>query len=363
MQLFCPSCQAAFSGASRCPRCGGLLLMPQEATPDESPRRRRESHEPICPTPLGRVIVGTLLALGLYLALRKLATGWLTATTGDPDAWWMSFEGLRTVLGLQAGAAVFGALIAGACRPRGFPLGAVVGGLCGSLFLAAELVGGAPPADLVILVQPAVLLAAGGIAGTIGSRVWPTAPDVEMPPPAAAISKLSSIQLETDPPAATRRPTAWFRVLVGALLMVAGAGLADQIRFGAQKYSGGLLKVESRGQGRFLSWQFATLVILGGGALAGAGTGAGIRHGIFAGVLGAAGVLGLSSAQGEIVIPAGYWLDKLHLGGLALLDPAAVTAVASGVILAGMVGGWLGATLFLPLAPPHMRNRRLRMGD
>src|SRR5262245_17403265 len=244
MQLFCPSCQAAFSGASRCPRCGGLLLMPQEATPEEAPRRRDSRHEPIRPTPFGRVFLGTLLGLGLYLALRQLAIGWVVATQGDTEAWWMSFDGLRTVLGLQAGAAVFGALIAGANRPRGFPLGAVVGGICGSLFLAAEVIGGAPPADMVILVQPAILLAAGGIAGTIGSRIWPTAPEVEMPPPAASISKLSSIQLDTDPPAATARPTAWLRVLTGALIMVAGAGMADEVRFGAQKYSGGMLKVE-----------------------------------------------------------------------------------------------------------------------
>ena len=33
MLLFCPECQAAFTGVSRCPRCSGLLLMPDEAPP------------------------------------------------------------------------------------------------------------------------------------------------------------------------------------------------------------------------------------------------------------------------------------------------------------------------------------------
>src|SRR5205085_11069846 len=105
MQLFCPACQAAFSGTSRCPRCGGLLLMPQEATA-LAPRPRVSGYEPVRPTPLARAVVGTLIALGLYLGLRKLATGWALATEPDPEAWWLSFDGLRAVFGFQAAAVV-----------------------------------------------------------------------------------------------------------------------------------------------------------------------------------------------------------------------------------------------------------------
>ena len=43
MQLFCPTCQAAFPGTQRCPRCGGLLLMPQEAA-ENTPTARDDRH-------------------------------------------------------------------------------------------------------------------------------------------------------------------------------------------------------------------------------------------------------------------------------------------------------------------------------
>ena len=45
MQLYCPNCQAAFSGATRCPRCDGRLFTPDEpvetpaAVPDPAPDR------------------------------------------------------------------------------------------------------------------------------------------------------------------------------------------------------------------------------------------------------------------------------------------------------------------------------------
>lgn len=359
MQLFCPSCQAAYFGASRCPRCGGLLLMPQEAT--VQPRRRHTGYEPIRPTQTARVIVGLVLALGAYLGLRQFATGLVLAAEPNPEAWWLSFDGLRVVFGLQATAAVFGALLAGAGRPRGFVLGAAVGGLCGLAFLAVEVAGGAPPLNPVLLVQVAVLLGAGAVAGVVGARVWPTPPDVEMPVPASP-NKLSSIQLDVNQARLKNRPTRWVRVLVAGVVIAAGVTTAEAARHGAQKHSAGMLHVESQGQGRFLSLQMAVLVILAGAGFAGAGTGAGIRHGLFAGFLGGVGVVALGAATGDVASPVAYWLERVRLHGAGLLDPAAAGAVVGAVILAGAVGGWLGGTLFLPLAPASLRNRTFRFG-
>src|SRR5205085_900385 len=157
-----------------------------------------------------------------------------------------------------------------------------------------------------------LLLIAGGVAGTMGSRVWPAAPDLDMPVPASKASKLSSIQLGVEQPKDTTRPTAWVRVLVGAAVMVAGFAVADKGRSLLQKYSQGMLKVETTGQGRFLSWQFATLAALAGAGFAAAGTGAGLRHGVLAGLLGGLGVVGLCAAQGEATPPVAYWLTKLN---------------------------------------------------
>ena len=361
MQLFCPACQAAFAGVARCPRCAGLLLMPQEAAALAHDAVAEGRPALMRLTPVSRVVVGTVLALGLYLALRKLTVGALFALGAEPEEWWLTTDGLGTVFGLQAAAALFGALLSGAGRPKGLPLGVAVGGFCGVLFLGAEILAGVPAGELVLYAQPVILASIGGVAGAVGARVWPPPPDLDMPLPVTG--KMSSIQLGIETAKTPERPMAWGRVILGAALMVAGVGLADKVRHTAQKYSGGLLKVESIGQGRFLSWQFATLAVLAGGAAAGAGTGAGLRHGVCAGFLGAFGVVGLVAARGEPTQSVAYWLDWLNMSAAGGLAPGGMAGVAAGVLAASLVGGWLGAALFLPLAPAHMRHRRLKAGD
>ena len=360
MQLFCPDCQTAFTGVSRCPRCSGLLLMPDETPPDPGHRSSSARPTPIRPTPVGRVVVGTIVALGLYLGLRKLLIGWVFATEPDPAGWWLSTESLTAVFALQAIAGLFGAVLAGAGRESGFSLGAATAGCCGGLFLAAEMVGGVPSGHLVMYLQPFLLAFGGGIAGSIGARVWAAVPELDMPRPVR--KKQSSIQLDTDRPESRRRPTSWVRVLVGATVIMAGVGLADPIRVKTEFVTGGALKAHSFGQSRFISWQIATLAVLGGGMLAGSATGAGTRHGVIAGLLGAVGVIALSVSQGGLSPPMAYVVDKLEIAASDINHPVAVAVAALTVLMTGLVGGWLGGTLLLPLAPPHMRKGRLRLG-
>jgi hypothetical protein len=357
MQLFCPACQSAFPGTQRCPRCGGLLLLPQEAAEAVAsrPKTATPASPSFQPTPAGRVVVGAVFALGLYLALRKLATGVALASHPDPEAWWGSFEGLVAVCGGQALAVIFGAIVAAAGRTGGSLFGMAVGGLCGGLFLTAELFAGAPPADLVLYVQPIVLICVGGVAGVLAARIWGAVPILDMP--VLDRNKLSSAQFALTEPNAKGRPTSLVRVFAGAMIMLSAVAVADKVRSGAQKYSGGLLHVTSVGQGQFLTWQIAVMGMLAGGATAAAGTGAGLRHGVLAGALGAVGVLGLTASLGEPLSPVSYWLGALRLGTLPYNDPAAITAAVSGVLVLGVLGGWLGGTLFQPLAPEHMRRR------
>lgn len=361
MQLFCPVCQAAFPGTQRCPRCGGLLLLPHEASEGSSSTTPRPKlpPAPALPTPTGRVAVGAVLALGLYLGLRKLALGALLLTHPEPDAWWSSFDGLLAVCCGQGLAVIFGAVVAAAGRSGGFLFGTAVGGLCGGLFLAAELLAGAPARDLVLYVQLVVLVLVGGVAGVFAARIWGAVPVLDMP--VTDRSRLSSSRFALEPTAHPSRPTAWLRILAGAMIMLLAVAAAEQVRSGVQKYSGGMLRVNSIGQGQFLTWQIAVLGVLGGGLMAGAGTGAGIRHGVIAGGVGGVGVLGLTVLRGQPLSPVAYWLNKLNLGELPPSDPAAVIAALGGVLLLGVLGGWLGGTLFLPLAPEYMR-RRLQPG-
>ncbi len=117
--------------------------MPHEVSP-EAPHRQAEAPPPPRPTALGRVVIGTVLALGLYVALRKLATGFVLMAEPDPAGWWLSFKGLAAIHGSQTLAVIFGALVAAAGRTTGYALGLAVGVICGGLFLAYELLAGGP---------------------------------------------------------------------------------------------------------------------------------------------------------------------------------------------------------------------------
>lgn len=358
MQLFCPACQAAFSGVSRCPRCSGLLLMPHEVAPDAPHRQADASPPPPSPTVAGRVMLGTTLSLGLYLGLCQLMTSLVLATQPDPAEWWMSLPGLATIYAAQAMAVVFGSMIAASGRPAGYALGLTVGAVCGTLFLGYELLTGAPARALVIYLQPPVLALLGLVAGIIGAWVWGPLPAIHVP--VAMPSKLSSLHLATES-RARRRPTAWPRVLAGAALMVIGVSVADPARLWLQKNSAGILQVQSMGQGEFITWQLATFLVLLGGVVAAAGTGAGIRHGLLAGALGGAGILGVNLKMDGGLRPVEYWLEWVALDGYPLTAFPSILATVGGVVVVALLGGWLGSSLLLPLAPPEMR-RRARVG-
>jgi hypothetical protein len=312
------------------------------------------------PTAVGRIAIGTVLALGCYLGIRKILTGTiLAASQAGGGEWWLTLQGLTVVYSLQVGAVLYGALIAAAGRPYGYSLGFMVGGLCGGLFLGFELLAGAPAHTLVLYLQPPVLALLGLVAGAMGSRVWAPATPLNIPLPTG--SKLSSLKLGDDLAEEQPRPTWWIRILAGAAIIVIGASFADPLRSFVQRNSGGLLRVESFGQAEYISWQFATLIAICGGIFAAAGTGAGVRHGVIAGMLGTVGVVAACQSQGEVLPPVYYFLSRTSLDGLPLTSGTVLCALGTGVVILGALGGWLGGTLFPIMAPPHMR-KRLQVG-
>ena len=299
--------------------------------------------------------VGSLVSLGLYLGVRRFASGAVANLESDPTAWWDSVVGLTTIFGLQAIAVILGGLLSGSARTKGFVTGLLVGGVCGGLFLAAEVFDGTPPELLTLYVQPLLLAVLGGIAGGVGSRIWPAIPEIIRPLPAT--KTLSSVRLlMTDSQKPRERPTSWLKVICGICIMTSGVLLADQARTAIQAGTAGMFKVQSVGQGRFVSFQLATLAVLIGGMTSAAGTGAGLRHGLYASIFTAAAVVGAMFARsGDLPSPITYTLDLLSVP----VEPLTMAAIAVGcsLMLIGLAGGWLGGQLFLPLAPAHMRQR------
>jgi hypothetical protein len=354
MQLFCPACNAAYFGETRCPRCAGLLLMPHEVA-SNAPEEPEPPPVLASPTAIGRITMGTILALGFYLGVRKLLTGSiLAALQVGAGEWWLSLQGLTVIYAVQVVAVLFGALIAAAGRPYGYSLGFMVGGICGGLYLGFELLAGAPAQTLVLYLQPPILALLGLVAGAVGSRVWQPAAVLNLPLPTS--SKISSLQLGDDLAEEQPRPTWWIRVLAGAAIIVLGAAFADEARSFLQRNSGGLLHVESLGQSEYITWQFATLIAICGGVFAAAGTGAGVRHGLLAGMLGAVGVFAACQSQGEALPPVYYFLVRSSLDDLPLTSPTVLASIGTAIVTLGILGGWLGGTLFPTVAPPHMRK-------
>lgn len=359
MQLFCPACNAAYFGETRCPRCAGLLLMPHEVA-SNAPKEPEPPPAQATPTALGRIMMGTVLALGLYLGVRKLLTASiLVALQVGAGEWWLSLQGLTVIYSVQVVAVLFGALVAAAGRPYGYSLGFISGGLCGGLFLGFELLAGAPAQTLVLYLQPPVLALLGLVGGAVGSRLWQPAAILNIPLPSG--SKLSSLQLGDDLAEEQPRPTWWVRVIAGAAIIVTGAAFADEARSFLQRNSGGLLHVESLGQSEYITWQFATLIAICGGVFAAAGTGAGMRHGMLAGMLGAAGIVAACNTQGEALPPVYYFLARTSLDHLPLMSPTVLGSIGLAVVSMGLLGGWLGGTLFPTMAPAYMR-KRLQVG-
>jgi hypothetical protein len=213
----------------------------------------------------------------------------------------------------------------------------------------------------VIYLQPPVLALLGLVAGVIGARVWAGAPALDIPLPNQ--SKLSSIQLATDAVTNSDKPTVWIRVFAAAMLIICCVAVSDQTRHFVQKNSAGLLRVQNLGQGEFITWQLAMFAVLVGGIIAGSGTGAGLRHGLYAGAIGGLGVLGVCLKLGQPIPPIAYWLNRVSLEELPLTSPGVCFAVAGSILAVSVIGGWLGGALFLPLAPANMRKRIRTGGD
>jgi hypothetical protein len=357
MQLFCPTCQAAFPGSQRCPRCGGLLLRPQEAA-------AVTSHTPAQPpppeeaTPTSRVVIGAVFAVGLYLGFRKLAMGFVAAAHPDPASWWTSSQAVTAICAWQVVAVMLGSLVAAAGRVSGFSFGAVVGGVGGVLVLAGELAAGAPR-GMMLLIQPGIMVVVGAATGFIASRVWAALPTLEMP--TINVQKLDPTQLVLEETAQKVRPTAWIQILVGAAIIVGAAASAEEIRSGAQRFSAGMLHTTTAGQGHFMTWQVGLFGMLLGSIIASGGTGAGVRHGLTAGVLGAIGILAVSFARGEPVSPIAYWLTHLTLGDLSASHPMVIAASFGGVTFLSLLGGWLGGEILQPLGS-HAQRKAVNLG-
>lgn len=343
MYLFCPRCNTQHLSSSRCPRCSSRLLAPAEAS-DLLLMQRAGTQPPPPSTPGfgGRIVVGTLVALGLHLAFQEWVYAAIAAVgvTDVGGELWIGYA-LRVV------GALVGGVLAGAGRSRSFGTGAFVGAACGVAWLAVDAY---PDVtfDVVRLSAAGALVLLGGVVAVIGGVIWP--PPVEVKPPEASHNS-SLFKLKADDgKRRRRRPVAWIRVVIALSVAVTGVLAADYIRLGLTKMP--------KGTFNNLTMTARTDAILAGfigivaGVVAGATSSRGWREGAIAGMGAALATVGISAA-----LPDGPPIPVQFV-----VDQAGVEANAGGLALAGVVlfvivtaGGWFGGQLL----PALRRKQRL----
>jgi hypothetical protein len=328
MAMVCPQCNRAFEQRLRCPQCDVRLVYLE--------RRRgggRRLFSGWQHTPWGRILIGLLLAQGLYYALRHLCVGGLLATDViDAETLWSSATGLLLIQGLQVASLLIGGLFAGAGQKNGTIYGAVLG-VWNGVFLS--LVPSEPAhqlSPLMLYSWPLLQGVVGLVAGWLGSRIWkPLAVSGEVQP----LRKLP----KAAPRKATRLfagPIAWVRVGVGAMLAVSGALWAGPllewvISLGSNRLTPGMLA-----HSQLVTWEIMALAMFAGSVLAGATTANGCKQGLAVGMVTAAVLVGIRLA-GPAPAPESLLLEL------------------AGPILLGIGGGGFGGQLFQPLMAPRRK--------
>jgi hypothetical protein len=366
MQWVCPKCQGTFHGQLLCPQCGVQMQEkgpPSAAATAVAPPRHvppiaaQSADRPMQLTVLTRLLIGLVLAQGLYYGARHFGQAILLGQ-GQPD-WWDGFPGLVTVQALQAGALLIGGVVAGAGHARGLIPGALLGVINACLILLVESLFGRPAAPQMGVILPLVHAGVGALGGLVGARIWRPWPSVptHLPDAEAPGRFLRAVDLASEPPAAAPVPWAWGRLLLGAVLAAAGFCFNDKVRdfvtANGVAVPGGL-------QGQLVTWEIAVLGVVLGGGLAGATTGRGFSQGLAAGLLAAPAVLAVHLNRGGDYLPGQEFIaniSNLPLGPPRLSAPLLAYLLTHVVLLASLCGWFAGQLL-----PPLRESGRIR-GD
>jgi hypothetical protein len=256
--------------------------------------------------------------------------GLLAASEASSRTVWRTVFGLVLLQVLHALSLLVGGGLAAAGQRRGPLLGGLVGLVSGFLFLVAQLWGEGRPPDAAVYGQPLLALIFGTLGGLLGSSIWKPLPALRAP----AAPKRSRPALPLRP---LRDPIAWGRVVVGVGVVAAGIFWPTVLLNWLVGVSYGIFRLESHLQAQLVAWEIAGLLTLLGGAIGGANTRTGIKHGFLVGLGGAVLLIGN------------------HLGNRAAVLEQTALLVAS-ILSLTVVGGWFGAQLFPPVG---VKRRRL----
>jgi len=331
MGMVCPQCSTAYEQRLQCPLCGTRLLY---ADPRSSGDRPRGGPTHWQQKPWGRILIGLVLAQGLFYGLRHLLTAVLMALQGEEavQQMWTAASGILLLQGVRIVALLGGAVLAGVGQRQALFLGAIVGTWNGAL---AVLLLDRPAASLTtiaVLGQPLLQAAVGAIGAWLGAMFWKPL-SAELPNTLPTLKRTPSPR----PLKLMAGPVAWLRVGTGVALAVIGTLTATITFEKVLEVSHGTLATADDMQDRLITLEIKALALLLGGAWAGATTSNGFKQGLCVGFCTAVVLIGIEMNYVE------RWLQV-----------GALTAVCCFCL--SVVGGWFGSQLF----PPIIRVRRKR---
>jgi len=333
MAMLCPQCHESFTQHLNCPRCGVRLVYQDsrhgsDGGLDGLPATWQQ-------TPWGRLIVGLLLAQGVYFVLEHLSKAGLLVVQEELADFWATLTWLVVRQALQAASVFAAGLLAGAGQRRGLLFGAVVGVWNAVFFILKDMVTGQSLNTIDLFGQPVLHVAFGALGGLVGSVIWRPLPLVTMP-----------VQPRTPWPAIPVRkedstfsgPVAWARVLTGITVAVGGIFWVDVIRDSVVEASDGKLRIDTYVQAQLVTWEISALALFVGGALAGATTRNGSKQGFCVG------------------IGTGTVLSGIRLASITPSPEMLMLTLASALALS-LVGGWFGGNLLPPVYGSAQRKR------
>jgi hypothetical protein len=329
MAMVCPQCRTSYDQRLQCPACSTRLLYRASHTlKDNAPGSGWRQ------TPWGRILIGLLLAQGLFYGLRHLLTGVLLAlqNEGTPVETWAALQGLVLVQGLQVFTLLLGGLLAGGGQRQGILLGAVVGVWNGVFSVLSQAVPGQALTAVALYGQPLIHTTFGAVGGWLGCMIWKPLPLPASPAASRLMRKLGAARRRVSLFAGR---VAWFRVFLGAALAVAGSLSATLIFETVIKYSGDKLSASVELQDWLVTWEIKALAILFGGAVAGSTTSNGLKQGLCVGLVTTAVLLGVQANRNTPTLFALTLISSLTLA---------------------LAGGWFGSQL-LPPVVPYKRSR------
>jgi hypothetical protein len=330
MAMICPQCNSPYEQRLQCPLCGTRLLFQNTRRLGNPTAGRPQRWQQ---QPWGRILVGLVLAQGLFYGLRHLLTAVLLAMWQREEVEQLlgSSSGVLLIQALRLTALLLGTVFAGAGQEKGPFLGVMIGAWNGvfSVMLLPESARSLTP--IALFGQPLLQTVFGAVGGWLGCTLWKPL-SAETAQPAALPRKRNALRSQINLFAG---PVAWFRVGVGSVLAVAGTLLASLFFEKLLDLGHGALSTTDDMQDRLITMEIKALALLLGGVLAGATTSNGLKQGL---------CVGLASAVILIGIEMNFVERWLQMAGLTCI--AALTL--------SLVGGWFGSQLF----PPLVKGRR-----